>query len=98
MNRRRLFALAGGAAASTAIPAAATPVVEMHVADVTTIAPAVKSINLDLVVRYLSDFGYVDFKRDITAAEVRTIEPQIRRFAKERWEAGEDGPWVWPHG
>ncbi len=34
MQRRRLFGLAGGAAATTALPAVAAPVVETHANDV----------------------------------------------------------------
>jgi hypothetical protein len=49
MNRRRLFALAGGASAAATLPAIAAPMVEMHAADVTPVPFTVE--------RYVSDFG-----------------------------------------
>jgi hypothetical protein len=50
MNRRRLFA----ASAAAALPAIAAPMVEMHVADITPVAPIVE--------RYVSDFGTLAFR------------------------------------
>jgi hypothetical protein len=45
--------------------------------------------------RYLSDFGYVNIDRPPEWQPEPNDEKEIRAFAKAKWDAGEDGPFMW---